>query len=74
MVSFRFFCTYAGLQKALPLYEGVCSVDAEAIFRKAGFKKIRFHDISCFKTHPYGAKSPNDKKAPPFFVVQAVKC
>ncbi len=73
MVSLRFFCAYAGLQKALPLYEGVCSADAEEMFRKAGFRKIRFHDTSRFDTHPYGAKSLDEEKAPPFFVVQACK-
>ena len=72
MVSLRFFWSYAGLQKALPLYEGVHSTDAETIFRKAGFTRIRFHDISRFDMHPYSPKSPNDAKAPPFFVVQAL--
>ena len=74
MVSLRFFCAYAGLQKALPLYEGVCSADAETIFRKAGFRNIRFHDISRFDTHPYESKNHDEGKAPPFFVVQAAKC
>ena len=73
LVSLRFFCAYAGLQKALPLYEGVRLADAEALFQTAGFRGIRFHDISRFDTHPYGAKSPDEKKAPPFFVVQAGK-
>ena len=73
MVFLRFFCAYAGLQKVLPLYEGVCSADAEEMFRKAGFREIRFHDISLFDAHPYGAKSLNEGKAPPFFVVQARK-
>ena len=73
MVSLRFFCAYAGLQKTLPLYEGVRLTDAQALFQNAGFKGIKFHDISRFDTHPYGAKSPNNGNAPPFFVVQAAK-
>ena len=73
MVSLRFFCAYMGLQKALPLYEGVRLADAETLFQTAGFREITFHDISRFDTHPYGAKNPNAGKAPPFFVVQAGK-
>lgn len=70
MISLRFFCAYAGLQKALPFYEGICLAEAKSLFQTARFKEIKSHDTSCFKTNPYGINGYEGGGPPRFFIVQ----
>jgi len=71
-VSLRFFCTYAGLQRKLPLYEGVSLDAAVTLLRAAQFKSVTPYDTSGLKMHPYGATSLK-KVFPPFFVASATR-
>lgn len=73
MVSLRFFCAYAGLQKGLPFYEGIGVRQAKRLFRNARFREVVSHDTSFFKTNPYGSHNALQGRAPGFFVVQAKK-
>lgn len=71
LISCRFFSHYAGLIRALPLYEGVTQNDAGHLMQNAGFKDVLACDIpKCFKANPYGAGS---KSSPPFFIIYANK-
>jgi ubiquinone/menaquinone biosynthesis C-methylase UbiE len=73
MVSLRFFCAYAGLQKRLPFYEGMLVADALNLLQNASFKKIKSYDTSHFETNPYGTRHAVQGAAPKFFIVQAKK-
>lgn len=73
LISLRFFCAYAGLQKRLPFYQGIHLADAESLFRNARFKGIKSHDTEHFETNPYGTKNLVQRQAPRFFIVQARK-
>jgi ubiquinone/menaquinone biosynthesis C-methylase UbiE len=73
MISLRFFCAYAGLQKRLPFYEGIYLAEAESLFRNARFKEIKSHDTSLFEMNPYGTRVSVQGRNPGFFVVQAKK-
>jgi hypothetical protein len=73
MVSLRFFCAYAGLQKGLPFYEGIRLKEAERLFQGARFRDIRSHDTSLFGPYPYGAAGGDRGDRPGFFIVQARK-
>ena len=71
-ISLRFFCTYAGLQKRLPFYEGVSLDAAVALLETARFKSITAYDTSRLSVHPYGATSPK-KAFPSFFIASATR-
>jgi len=73
MISLRFFCAYASLQKGLPFYEGICIAEAESLFQTARFREIKSHDTSCFDTNPYGERKSERRVDPPFFIVHAKK-
>jgi len=73
MVSLRFFCAYAALQKDLPFYEGIRPAHAMSLFRSARFRDISCCDTSFFDTDPYGRNGSIQGEAPGFFVVQARK-
>jgi len=73
MISLRFFCAYAGLQKALPFYEGILRGEAINLLQSAKFKDISSCDISLFGTDPYGRKGCIKGGDAGFFVVQATK-
>ena len=73
MISLRFFCSYAGIQKRLPFYEGIGLNDAERLFRNVRFREIISHDTSFFKTNPYGSNNALQGGDPGFFVLQAKK-
>jgi ubiquinone/menaquinone biosynthesis C-methylase UbiE len=73
MVSLRFFCAYAALQKGLPFYEGICLKEAERLVQIARFREIRSHDTASFDTNPYAAKESDQERNPRFFIVQARK-
>jgi SAM-dependent methyltransferase len=68
-VSLRFFRSYAGLQKKLPLYEGVSLTNAVCFLRQAGFKGIASYDTSLFERYPYG--NGKQKRVTPFFIAYA---
>jgi SAM-dependent methyltransferase len=71
-ISLRFFCTYAGLQRRLPLYEGVSLDEAVALLQSARFKSVMPYDTRRLKIHPYGAASPK-RVFLPFFVASATR-
>ena len=71
-VSLRFFCTYAGLQRRLPLYEGVSLDAAVTLLHAARFKSVTPYDTRKLKVHPYGA-TPLKKIFPSFFVASATR-
>jgi len=73
MISLRFFCAYAGLQKDLPFYEGICIAEAETLFQTARFREINSHDTSFFDTNPYETKGYERGAPPRFFIVHAKK-
>lgn len=68
-ISLRFFRSYAGLQKKLPLYEGVSLTNAVWFLRRAGFKEIASYDTSRFERYPYGNGS--QRRVSPFFIAYA---
>lgn len=68
-VSFRFFRSYLGLQRKLPLYEGVSLTKAVRYLEWAGFKKIESYDTTRFETYPYGNGS--QRRVSPFFIAYA---
>lgn len=65
-VSFRFFKSYATLQKRLPLYEGVSLKNAMAYLQGAGFKDVESYDTSRFERYPY-----SKERVCPFFIAYA---
>jgi ubiquinone/menaquinone biosynthesis C-methylase UbiE len=71
MISVRFFSTYAGLQKSLPFYEGICFEKASMLLQTARFKDIKSYDTSCFGINPYGAKKRIKNTKPSFFIAYA---
>lgn len=71
MLSVRFYCCYAFLQKSLPFYEGICFEKASMLLQTARFKDIKSYDISCFGINPYGLKKRTKKREPSFFIVHA---
>jgi len=71
-ISLRFFCTYAGLQRRLPFYEGVSLDAAVALLQSARFKSVMPYDTRRLKVHPYGATSLKTV-FPPFFVASATR-
>lgn len=73
MVSLRFFCAYAALQKGLPFYEGIRLRDAERLFQRTRFRDIRSHNTSFFDVNPYGGTGLDRAGNPRFFIVQARK-
>ena len=73
MVSLRFFCTYATLQKGLPFYEGICLSEAKRLFQSARFREIKSHPTSFFDENPYGDNGSAHGTGPRFFIVQASK-
>ncbi len=70
-VAFRFFWSYAGLQKRLPYYEGLSQDDAIALLEKAGFSNIVAEPASRFPVHPYGQSAV--RRPPEFFVTTAAR-
>ncbi len=70
MIFLRFFRSYAGLQKSLPFYEGICFEKASMLLHAARFKEIRSYDTSRVGFNPYGGKKQNEKK-PAFFIAHA---
>ena len=70
MVSFRFFCTYAGLQKTLPFYEGICFEKARMLLQDARFQDIQSYQSHCLDFQPYGARQGTGK-GPSFFIAGA---
>ncbi len=68
-VSLRFFRSYAGLQRKLPLYEGVSLINAVRFLRGAGFKDIASYDTSRFERYPYG--NGKQRRVSPFFIAYA---
>ncbi len=73
MVSLRFFCAYAGLQKSLPFYEGIGLSQAVSLCQSARFREVSSCDTSLFETDPYGAGAPSRPGSSTFFVVRARK-
>lgn len=73
MVSLRFFCAYAGLQKSLPFYEGIGLTQAMSLCQSARFREISSCDTSFFETDPYGTRGPTQRGDSEFFVVRAKK-
>jgi ubiquinone/menaquinone biosynthesis C-methylase UbiE len=71
MLSVRFYCCYAFLQKSLPFYEGICFEKASMLLQTARFKDIKSYDISCFGINPYGLKKRTKKRELSFFIVHA---
>jgi ubiquinone/menaquinone biosynthesis C-methylase UbiE len=71
LTSFRFFSTYAGLQKSLPFYEGICFEKASMLLQTARFKEIKSYDTSCFGINPYGGKKRIKNTEPSFFIAYA---
>jgi len=69
MISTRFFCTYAGLQKSLPFYEGISLEDTSRLLHNARFKNIRSYDTACFDIHPYGRINNQGKNTKPLFFI-----
>lgn len=72
IVSLRFFCSYAGLQKSLPFYEGICFEKARMLLQAARFHNIRSYESYCSEFYPYGNKSGLGKK-PLFFIAGATR-
>jgi ubiquinone/menaquinone biosynthesis C-methylase UbiE len=70
MRPLRFFCSYAGLQKSLPFYEGICFEKASMLMRAASFKEIQSYDTSRLGFNPYGGKERLENK-PSFFIAHA---
>ncbi len=73
MISLRFFCAYAGLQKRLPFYEGICVNEVRTLFRTARFREIWSCDTLYFGTDPYENNGVSRKRDSGFFIVQAKK-
>jgi ubiquinone/menaquinone biosynthesis C-methylase UbiE len=73
MISLRFFCAYAGLQKCIPFYEGICLDAAMSLFQTARFRDISSCDTSFFGTDPYINNGSRQGYDSGFFVVQARK-
>ncbi|MFP4088503.1 MAG: class I SAM-dependent methyltransferase [Desulfobacteraceae bacterium] len=73
MISLRFFCSYAGLQKRLPFYEGIRMTEAMTLFRTARFREVWSCDTSYFRGDPYEEKHPSKRRGSGFFIVQARK-
>ncbi len=71
MLSFRFYCCYAALQKSLPFYEGICFEKASKLLQMARFREIRSYDISCFGMNPYKRKKRTKQTEPSFFIAYA---
>jgi hypothetical protein len=71
-ISLRFFCTYAGLQRRLPFYEGVSLDKAIAVLQAARVKSVSPYETRRLRVHPYGASSPK-RPFPPFFVASATR-
>lgn len=71
MISLLFFLSYAGLQKSLPFYEGICFKEAGILLQSARFKDIRSYDTSCFETNPYFKKKRINNREPVFFIAHA---
>ena len=69
LVSLRFFRSYFGLQRKLPLYEGVSLTNAVRFLREAGFKEIASYDTSRFEQYPYA--NGNRRNVSPFFIAYA---
>ena len=72
MISLRFFCTYAGIHKRLPLYEGLRVDAAVKLLQNARFKNIQPYDTSLLDVYPYQAKHAN-QAPPPFFIAAAMR-
>jgi len=73
MISLRFFCAYAGLQKRLPFYEGICVNEVRTLFRTVRFREISSYDTLYFGTDPYKNNGVSQKRNSEFFIVQAKK-
>ena len=71
LISLRFFCNYARIQKALPFYEGLHIENASRLLEGARFKNIFCLDTTCFGFNPYDGKNRIKPKLPSFFIVQA---
>jgi ubiquinone/menaquinone biosynthesis C-methylase UbiE len=71
MLSVRFYCCYAALQKSLPFYEGICFEEASMLLQTARFKDIQSYDISCFGMNPYSRKKRRKQTEPSFFIAYA---
>ncbi len=71
-VSFRFFLSYAGVQRSLPLYEGISFEKANSLLRAACFKQIKSYDTRCLDFNPYGKIGWNQNE-PSFFIAHAKK-
>lgn len=71
LISIRFFSSYAGLQKSLPFYEGICFEKARTLLQGACFKDIKSYDTSSFGINPYGGKNRFKKSEPSFFIAYA---
>lgn len=73
LVSGRFFCSYAFVQRSLPFYEGIGRDKAGQLLERAGFKQIGNYDTACFDTHPYAGPKGGQKIAPSFFIAYGTK-
>ncbi|MDA3917345.1 MAG: class I SAM-dependent methyltransferase, partial [Deltaproteobacteria bacterium] len=62
---------YAGIQKSLPYYEGICFDNANMLLQTANFKDIKSYDISCFGMNPYESKRLTKNAEPAFFIAYA---
>ncbi len=71
LTSLRFFSSYAGIQKSLPYYEGICFDNANMLLQTARFKDIKSYDISCFDINPYRKKRLTKNAEPAFFIACA---
>jgi ubiquinone/menaquinone biosynthesis C-methylase UbiE len=71
MISIRFFCNYAALQKALPFYQGLHFESASRLLIRAHFRNILCFDTSCFGRNPYSGDNRFKTKELSFFIAQA---
>ncbi|GAB6906510.1 Methyltransferase domain protein [Desulfosarcina cetonica] len=71
-VSLHFFRAYAGLQKRLPLYEGVSLDTAVDLLQTARFQAVTPYDTDRLSVHPYGATAVKNG-FPPFFIASATR-
>jgi ubiquinone/menaquinone biosynthesis C-methylase UbiE len=71
LISLRFFSSYAGLQKSLPFYEGICFEKARILLQAACFKDIKSYDTSSFGINPYRGKNRSKRSEPSFFIAYA---
>ncbi len=72
LVSLRFFLSYAGAQRSLPLYEGISFEKISSLLNAACFRQIQSYDTCCLDFYPYG-KIRCDGNEPSFFIAHAKK-